>query len=79
MIAMAHKTLTISEEAYASLARMKSRGESFTDVVLRLAAKTRRGSLLDYVRKMEPDEEFAKTLEEIVGSREQAQVRNVRF
>ena len=79
MIAMAHKTLTISEEAYAALARMKSRGESFTDVVLRLTAKTRRGSLLDYVRKMEPDEEFAKTLEEIVASREQAQVRNVRF
>jgi predicted CopG family antitoxin len=76
---MAHKTLTISEEAYAALARMKSRGESFTDVVLRLTAKTRRGSLLDYVRKMESDEEFAETLEEIVGSREQAQVRNVRF
>jgi predicted CopG family antitoxin len=69
---MAHKILTISEEPYAALSRMKSRGESFTDVVLRLTAKTRRGSLLDYVREMEPDEELSKTLEETVGSREQA-------
>lgn len=74
---MAHKTLTISEEAYAALARMKGRGESFTEVVLRLTAKARRGSLLEYVRKMEPDEEFAKTLEDIVRRREQAHLRSV--
>jgi len=34
---MAHKTLTISEEAYEALASMKGEKESFTDVVLRLA------------------------------------------
>lgn len=76
---MAHKTLTISEEAYAALSRMKNGGESFTDVVLRLTAKARKGSLLDYVHKLEPDEDFAKTLEEIVRRRGRAHVRNVRF
>ncbi len=75
---MAHKTLTISEEAYAALARLKSRGESFTQVILRLTAKTKRGSLLDYVRSVEPDEEFAETLEEIVRRRERTRIRSLR-
>lgn len=75
---MAHKTLTISEEAYAALFRLKSHGESFTDVILRLTARTHRGSLLDYVRSIQPDEEFAKTLEEIVRGRERMRLRSVR-
>lgn len=75
---MAHKTLTISEEAYAALSRLKSRGESFTDVIVRLTAKTRKGSLLDYVRSLHPDEEFAEGLEEIVRSRERIRLRNIR-
>jgi predicted CopG family antitoxin len=74
---MGHKTLTISEDAYAVLAGLKARGESFTDVILRLTAKTRKGTLLDYVRTMKPDEEFAKSLEEIVKRRERAHIRNV--
>jgi predicted CopG family antitoxin len=75
---MAHKTLTISEEAYGALSRLKTHGESFTDVILRLTARTRKGSLLDYVRSMQPDEDFAKTLEEIVRCREGTRVRSVR-
>lgn len=75
---MAHKTLTISEEAYAALSRLKTHGESFTDVILRLAVRTRKGSLLDYVRSMRPDEDFAKTLEGIVASRERTRVRSIR-
>ncbi len=75
---MAHKTLTISEEAYAALSRLKSRGESFTDVILKITAKTKKGSLLDYVQSMPPDEELAETLEEIIRTRERTRVRNVR-
>jgi len=75
---MAHKTLTISEEAYLALSRLKNHGESFTQVILRLTAKSKRGSLLDYVRSTRPDEEFAKTLEGVLGGRERARVRSVR-
>lgn len=75
---MAHKTLTISEEAYAALYRLKSHGESFTEVILRLTARTRKGSLLDYVRSIQPDEEFAETLEGILRGRERTRVRSVR-
>ncbi len=76
---MAHKTLTISEDAYAALARLKVRGESFTEVILRLTTKTRKGTLLDYVRTMKPDEELARTLEEIVKRRDRTRVRNVQL
>ena len=75
---MAHKTLTISEEAYEALSRLKNRGESFTEVILRLSAKTKKGSLLDYVRSMGPDEELAQTLEGILRDRERTQIRPVR-
>lgn len=76
---MAHKTVTISEDAYAALARLKVRGESFTEVILRLTTKTRKGRLLDYVQTMKPDEELARTLEKIVKGRERTQARNAQL
>jgi predicted CopG family antitoxin len=75
---MAHKTLTISEEAYDALSRMKSHGESFTEVILRLTARTRKGNLLDYAGSLPRDDEFAEILEEIVRSREGTRIRSVR-
>jgi Putative antitoxin len=35
---MGHRTITISDEAYRELSKMKKEWESFTDVVLRLAS-----------------------------------------
>lgn len=66
---MGHKTLTISEEAYEALAGMKKERESFTEAILRFTSKVERGTLLDYVRTLEPDDEFAETLEGVVGER----------
>ena len=66
---MAHKTITISEEAYEALAGVKAAKESFTDVILKIVKKKEEGTLLDYVRNIEPDEEFAKTLEDVVKER----------
>jgi len=66
---MAHKTLTISEDAYNALARMKGEKESFTEVILRIAKKKRDGTLMDYLKSLKPDEEFAETLEEIIKER----------
>ena len=66
---MAHKTITISEEAYEALAGVKAAKESFTDVILRIVKKRKEGTLLDHVRSVEPDEEFAKTLEDVVKER----------
>jgi predicted CopG family antitoxin len=67
---MGHKTLTISEEAYEALAGMKKERESFTEAILRLTSKVERGTLLDYINTLEPDEELAETLEGVVAERE---------
>jgi predicted CopG family antitoxin len=76
---MAHKTITISEEAYEALAEAKAAKESFTDVILRILKKRQEGTLLDYVRSVEPDEEFARTLEDVLKERDRISLMAPRF
>ncbi|MDI9610730.1 MAG: antitoxin VapB family protein [Archaeoglobaceae archaeon] len=64
---MAHKTLTISEEAYKALSKLKKEGESFSDVILRI---TRNSNLLEYIEKSESSPELAKSVEEVYRTRE---------
>jgi len=66
---MGHKTITISEEAYGALAGLKQKHESFTEAILRLTGKRTRGTLLDYVKSLEPDEEFAEIMDEVISER----------
>ncbi len=66
---MARKTLSVSKDAYDALARMKIIREPFTDVILRLTAVGKKGTLLDHVKSLEPDEEFAGALERILKKR----------
>ncbi len=72
---MAHKTLTISEEAYNALARMKSKDESFTKVILRLAQRKGKGNLLDYVRSFPADNELADRIEKVLEKRSSIRIR----
>lgn len=46
MTRLAFKTITISEEAYEKLSRLKTEDESFTDVILKLSEG--RGNILRY-------------------------------
>ena len=71
---MAHKTLTISEEAYNALKRLKKEGESFSDVILRI---TRSASLLEYVESTEFLQELADKIEEVYKARESVRGRAV--
>jgi predicted CopG family antitoxin len=66
---MGHRTLTVSDEAYNALSKMKKERESFTETILRLTKRTEKGTLLDYIKTLEPDEEFASTLETILENR----------
>ena len=74
-LAMAHKTLTISEEAYNALARVKGKDESFTKVILRLAQRRISGDLLDYRRSVGPNEELASAIEKVLEKRRSIQLR----
>ena len=74
-LVMAHKTLTISEEAYNALAQLKSKDESFTKVILRLAERRTKGNLLDYVRSFAPDNELADRLEKVLEKRSSVRLR----
>jgi predicted CopG family antitoxin len=76
---MGHKTITISEEAYEALAGLKQKRESFTEAILRLARKRERGTLLDYVKSLEPDEEFAEIMDEVIREREKVTLRAARL
>ncbi len=79
---MAHKTLTISEEAYNALVRQRKSGdESFTKIILRLPDQRQDNSaqrLIDYLRSDPPSEDFVKRLREVVEEREKIQLRTYR-
>lgn len=63
MIAMGHKTITISDEAYATLRRKKKEGESFTDVILRELADSNADKILSVVMGPDfPDKELAENV-----------------
>ena len=62
---MAHKTITISDEAYKALARSRRMdNESFTKVILRLTSERgRASSLLEHLIGSPSDEELAGNIE----------------
>lgn len=60
---MGHKTITISDEAYATLKRRKREGESFTDVILRELAESNADRILSVVMGPDfPDKELAENV-----------------
>ena len=75
---MAHKSLTISDEAYNALVKQrKTEDESFTKVILRLAKKkeSNMAQLERYIDSIAPDEELASALEQVVQKRSQIRIR----
>ena len=47
------KVISLSNEAYQTLRNLKNSGESFSDVVLRVAGELKKKSLLEYSGKWE--------------------------
>jgi predicted CopG family antitoxin len=61
---MAHRTITISDDAYEALAKSKRENESFTKVILRLTSESgSASSLLKHLRDSPVDEELARNIE----------------
>lgn len=76
---MAHKSLTISEDAYNALRNLKNENESFTDVILRLSKQNKMGKLSELIRKIAPDHELADNIEHASRRLRNAKVRKVNF
>ena len=72
---MAHKTLTISEEAYKRLLKEKATHESFTDVVIKLTTKKRK--LSDVMKELGTDKDLADSIEKIYKERKNFKIRDV--
>ncbi|MCX9015215.1 MAG: antitoxin VapB family protein [Candidatus Methanoperedens sp.] len=64
---MAHKTLTISEEAYEALVGLKKEGESFTALIKRITQPLRKKKLSDFVGVLSGEEfdDFEKAALEV--------------
>ena len=75
---MGHRTITISDDAYRAVSRLKKDRESFTRVILRLAGgKGSAASLLAYFRELPPSEELARGIEVAMSRTRKAALRKV--
>ena len=63
---VATKTLTVVEEAYEALAREKTPGESFSEVIIRLTS--RRGSLKDCFGAWKISDEELARMQNLLGA-----------
>jgi len=75
---MAHKTLTISEEAYEALAELKKEGESFTELIKRITQPFRKKKLHDFIGVM-AGEEFEDFEKEVLQVRHSMSSRSRRL
>lgn len=73
---MAHKTITISEEAYNLLKECKKENESFTEVIKRvLKAKKKRKDFLDWLSSNKDLTDLADSVESVYTERKDIKLR----
>lgn len=76
---MSYKSITVSEEAYRELERMKEGKESFTDAILRLARRDNARRLLEVLYRLGPDEDLAASVERVYRKRRSVRPREVQL
>jgi predicted CopG family antitoxin len=70
------KVISLSEKAYETLKSMKRPGESFSDVVLRVASKEKKRSILEFAGTWKGDD-ADEVLAQIMKDRERAKSREL--
>lgn len=74
------KVISLSNTAYEEMHALKRQGESFSDVVLRLAEKTRKRPLTDFFGKWPgPAEEAERIKKTLAADRKRFRTREARF
>jgi predicted CopG family antitoxin len=76
---MPYKSITVSEEAYRQLERMKEGKESFTDAIIRLARRDNARRLLEVLHHLGPDEDLAASVERVYRQRRRVRPREVQL
>lgn len=74
---MPYKSITVSEDAYRALERIKEGKESFTDAIIRLARRDNARRLLEILDRLSPDEELAASIERVYHQRRRVRPREV--
>lgn len=70
------KVISLSEKAYKTLKGMKKPGESFSDVVLRVADKEQKKSILEFAGTWKGDD-IDKVFSIVLKDREQSKSREI--
>jgi len=73
---MTDTTITISENAYKALEKLKGESESINTVILRL---TKRFDLIEYIESTDFPEELADNIEAVYNERGRISGREVNF
>ena len=74
---MAHKTITISEDAYNSLNKLKKENESFTDVILRITlTEKKKNNLLLWIKSKKANSSLADSIHDTLNERDTVELRN---
>lgn len=72
------KVISLSEKAYETLKGMKKPGESFSDVVIRVAAKEKKKSILEFAGTWHGDD-ADEVLAQLMKDRENVKPREFDF
>ena len=70
------KVISLSEKAYETLKSMKKPGESFSDVVIRVASKEKKRSILEFAGTWKGDD-ADEVLTQIMEDRERVKSREL--
>ena len=73
------KVISLSEEAYKKLKERKTAGKSFSDVVIDLADKKPKKSIMDLFGVLKNDKESIRAFEEAYKDRKNLKLRQVNF
>jgi predicted CopG family antitoxin len=72
------KAISLSEKAYETLKNMKKKGESFSDVVLRVADEKRKKSIFEFAGTWKGSD-LEKVFSIVLKDREQSKSREIEY
>ena len=73
------KVISLSDEAYGSLKKMKGEDDSFSDVVMELTKERRKKNLMKFAGVWKDKPEMDKIFEEIFAQRKNFRSRDVKL